>query len=74
MAKSKAEQADIHASRATDLFADAHDSLANAVQLYSEAEAFHSQEADTHAAAAAAAAENKARSERIRTRIADLLS
>jgi len=70
----KAEQADAHAAVATSLFSDAHDRLALSAQLAAEAAAEHQEEADRHLVAASRARETVVRSQRVQSRLADLLA
>lgn len=72
--KTKAEEAAAHVSAATNLFTDAHARLSTAADLLQQAENEHAAEAARHTAAAEGAKADRERAERVRDRLAQLVS
>jgi hypothetical protein len=72
--KTKHEQAQAKAASATALFTQAHNDLADSVVLSTESEQEHREAAEGHIALAEQAAEARERNERVRVRLAELLS
>lgn len=72
--KPKTFRAAKHTARATSLFDDAHRRLSKAADLYRAAQVEHQDLSRIHAGAASVAAVSAERAERVRDRLADLVS